>query len=377
MFPIKLNPDEQCMEYRSKKIYLLPKEFSLLEFFFQYPGKTFSRSQLLDQVWKMDAPVDRTVDDHVYRIRKKIKELDGVLRIETVRGRGYRLMINLVPAVYESEMTGHIYELWKKYHRDGRGKSLQVLAENQKELGFHLTFPYLGFIKGCLGDFEWFLTNDEIPLGERIYYLCYGHYITEFNPEKTLFYFHNAMEKKLLPDLFQLEVEIHTVIEIMLDAGEISEALSRFDSIHKTVKQYGLSDFVILVALTECRGLMLAGEWEKAEKQLRQIKEKLTKTPYLRELGYYHLLKGIFSIYSGKTEEGKWLIDQGWDIMQETHMAANMLLFLHHILFQSARLINIAEIETKYHKIWDQLLLKYKLKGRGREVELFLDKHLL
>jgi DNA-binding response OmpR family regulator len=65
------------------------KEFELLRFLAERPGLALSRQQILDSVWGYDWFGDaRTVDVHLAQVRKK---LDGAVRIDTVRGVGYRL----------------------------------------------------------------------------------------------------------------------------------------------------------------------------------------------------------------------------------------------------------------------------------------------
>ncbi len=55
-----------------------------------YPGRTFTRSQLMDELWGMDAQSDeRTVDVHIKRLREKCGDFPE-FRIITVRGLGYR-----------------------------------------------------------------------------------------------------------------------------------------------------------------------------------------------------------------------------------------------------------------------------------------------
>jgi DNA-binding response OmpR family regulator len=56
----------------------------------QHPGRSFSRSYLLDRVWGDDYEGgDRTVDTHMMRLRRKLG--DQGERISTVWGVGYRL----------------------------------------------------------------------------------------------------------------------------------------------------------------------------------------------------------------------------------------------------------------------------------------------
>lgn len=73
---------------------LKPKEFDLLLYFARHPGIVLSRDALLREVWGYDYPVDtRTVDVHVRWLRQKIEsEPSTPLRIETMRGHGYRFV---------------------------------------------------------------------------------------------------------------------------------------------------------------------------------------------------------------------------------------------------------------------------------------------
>ena len=68
-----------------------PKEFELLLFFAERPGRVFTREQILDEVWGYDfygGP--RTVDVHVRWLRQKIEESPSEpVRLKTVRGSGY------------------------------------------------------------------------------------------------------------------------------------------------------------------------------------------------------------------------------------------------------------------------------------------------
>ncbi|WGS50596.1 response regulator transcription factor [Paraburkholderia sp. D15] len=76
-----------------KPIELTPREFDLLYFFAQHPGKVFSRMDLLNAVWGYQHEgYEHTVNTHINRLRAKI-EADPAQpeRIVTVWGRGYKL----------------------------------------------------------------------------------------------------------------------------------------------------------------------------------------------------------------------------------------------------------------------------------------------
>ena len=69
---------------------LPPKEFSLLYKLLAYPDHTFTRLQLLDEIWGMDSESDeKTVNVHINRLRNRFFDWPE-FEIQTVRGLGYR-----------------------------------------------------------------------------------------------------------------------------------------------------------------------------------------------------------------------------------------------------------------------------------------------
>ncbi|RPI62515.1 MAG: DNA-binding response regulator [Ignavibacteriales bacterium] len=66
------------------------KEFEILYFLVNNPGKVFGRDILLKEIWGFDVyVVDRTVDVHIRKIREKLGQYDHL--IETIKGVGYRI----------------------------------------------------------------------------------------------------------------------------------------------------------------------------------------------------------------------------------------------------------------------------------------------
>jgi two-component system, OmpR family, phosphate regulon response regulator PhoB len=75
-----------------RDVHLGPTEFKLLRHFMTYPGRVFSREQLLDMVWGHDVYVEpRTVDVHIRRLRKALNDGGEPDIIRTVRSAGYAL----------------------------------------------------------------------------------------------------------------------------------------------------------------------------------------------------------------------------------------------------------------------------------------------
>ena len=67
-------------------------EFLLLQKLLSYPGRIFTRPQLMDELWGYDSESEpRTVDTHIKLLRRKLKNVEDI-RIQTVRGLGYRFV---------------------------------------------------------------------------------------------------------------------------------------------------------------------------------------------------------------------------------------------------------------------------------------------
>ena len=89
--PVSLNSRTQEVFVEDTPVELTRTEFKLLKLLIENPRKVFSREQILDAVWGMNAFLgDRTVDVHILRLRKSLKPHGADGMIETVRGSGYR-----------------------------------------------------------------------------------------------------------------------------------------------------------------------------------------------------------------------------------------------------------------------------------------------
>lgn len=86
-----INLDEYKVILKDKKILFPRKEFKLLSLLASQPNKVFKREIILETVWGNDVVVvDRTIDVHVRKLREKI----GGNYIKTIKGVGYKFVIN-------------------------------------------------------------------------------------------------------------------------------------------------------------------------------------------------------------------------------------------------------------------------------------------
>jgi DNA-binding response OmpR family regulator len=87
-----INPEKRKLRLKNQTVDLTAKEFNLLLYFAQRPGKVYSRAQLLDQVWGYGHDgYEHTVNSHINRLRAKIEDDPAQPRyIKTVWGVGYK-----------------------------------------------------------------------------------------------------------------------------------------------------------------------------------------------------------------------------------------------------------------------------------------------
>ena len=78
---------------------LSPKEFELLKCLMDHAGEVVTREMLLLEVWKLNFdPQTNVIDVNLVRLRRKIEDGFAAPCLETVRGRGYRLIDPVAPS---------------------------------------------------------------------------------------------------------------------------------------------------------------------------------------------------------------------------------------------------------------------------------------
>jgi two-component system alkaline phosphatase synthesis response regulator PhoP len=91
--PLVIDVEKFVVKIDGKKKFFPRKEFQLLYFFANNPGKVINRETLLKEIWGNDVYViDRTIDVHIRKIREKLGKHSEL--IETIKGVGYRFKHN-------------------------------------------------------------------------------------------------------------------------------------------------------------------------------------------------------------------------------------------------------------------------------------------
>jgi two-component system alkaline phosphatase synthesis response regulator PhoP len=88
---LEVDSAQHIAALEGKSLHLTPSEFDLLVVLAGRPGQTFTRQQLMDDLYGGAASsVDRSIDSHIKNLRRKLESASGARLIETVYGVGYR-----------------------------------------------------------------------------------------------------------------------------------------------------------------------------------------------------------------------------------------------------------------------------------------------
>ena len=89
---LHLSEKDRLAYFKEKPIKVTNTEFELLKLLMEYPDQAISRDELLAQVWGYESNVEtRVTDDTIKRLRKKLRQVDSDVQIETVWGYGFKL----------------------------------------------------------------------------------------------------------------------------------------------------------------------------------------------------------------------------------------------------------------------------------------------
>ncbi|WP_062104516.1 response regulator transcription factor [Bacillus niameyensis] len=97
---LTLKPKKHEIWQGTNRLHLTPSEFAILKEFMYHPNQVLTRDQLLQTLYPLHEKdiFERTIDVHVKNIREKIRnEIDSPIMIQTIRGVGYKFVIENEP----------------------------------------------------------------------------------------------------------------------------------------------------------------------------------------------------------------------------------------------------------------------------------------
>jgi two-component system alkaline phosphatase synthesis response regulator PhoP len=95
---LKLDLSSKHLELNGQQVILTKKEFEILSLLVQHPQRLFSRMEILQEVWKDESYVlERTVDVHVARLRKKLNRYSVYITNRSGYGYSFNDSIRILP----------------------------------------------------------------------------------------------------------------------------------------------------------------------------------------------------------------------------------------------------------------------------------------
>lgn len=350
-----------------ERVMLLAKEFALLRFLYDNRNQVFTREQLLDRVWPLEYPVERTVDDHIYRLRKKLKSWD-TLRIHTVRGYGYSLTLTNVqrpnhPSLYDQEVQDAVHGLFRKYHLLGQGNSIVALAAQQEQMGFELSPFYQMYTRFVQADILWFLEREDFAPRDRMYWMLLLYTGTAGVTDQGLALCERALSSGLLSEAQERELRILNILEAYVENGQPERAREGLPLTLMVMERDDLDKFVMPVALMEMYMHLVANHMEKAAELSDRLEGMLSEAPYLRELGRYRMMRGLMLLRTGDVDNAERLMDEGLDTLD---MAKQKLLKIKAI----CQIRGFLKLSGSYPALEERYAARYERLDRDNSLSL-------
>ncbi|WP_136607293.1 winged helix-turn-helix domain-containing protein [Paenibacillus dokdonensis] len=378
---LDFHPNDYSVTYKSDTISLLAKEYALLQFLYRHAGQTFTREQLLDRVWPMEYPGERTVDDHVYRLRKRLKRWSGQIRLATVRGLGYSLTMKeapelAVPSLRDSGLQKQIWQLMDTYQLLGQSKSMLALANQQELLGVNIDSPHLIFLRFVQADLDWFLHSPEAEDRDKLYWLLASYSTYYKEPQKCLRYFEQAIQSKILPDQEHRELEVLNILGLYADNGRIEEDLRRVQKAYRFIERLEgeLDSFNVHIALAEMYIHLVAGDIPEAERCSKWIEDRLAAAPYLREICTYHGLKGRLLMLQGRRPEAVAAFEHGLTVGEEAHNMPLLVKSVVGTLDFLEKAYPDAPLQRRFQARYDEFDRIYRLSAYKQSMEQMIER---
>ena len=89
---LKIYIEQRIVKVGEVEVALTTKEYEVLKYLVENKGYPLSRDKIIQNIWGYEYDgYDRNVDDTIKRLRKKLKDIDSKVKIQTVWGYGYKV----------------------------------------------------------------------------------------------------------------------------------------------------------------------------------------------------------------------------------------------------------------------------------------------
>ncbi|WP_182914412.1 winged helix-turn-helix domain-containing protein [Paenibacillus sp. 1011MAR3C5] len=376
---IHFESDRYEAVYAGERIQLLPKEFALLRFLYEHAGRSFSRDALLDAVWPLEEPSDRTVDDHIYRVRKKVAKWSHLLQIVTIRGQGYRLVRHDTteqhsPLLQDDQFAADVSRMFSKYHSLGMGAAMQLLAANREVLSLPGDPYYDVYIHFVRGDFKSLLEADSINSLQKAAYAIFIYSALQPEPAASIPFFEKLIAREhILSPAWRNDLRLNAVL-MYLETGMLLRAREELDAIRDDIAELHSPSFSAIFLLKEMYLHVEEGQLQEAEAKLQACEELLALHPIQRERGACLVAKAMLLYRQGDIRSARQALDDGIDTTRRTQFIPHLLANLRLALSYLGRHPYDETYRQNYQRQWDQLDEQYRFDELRTKAERMLRK---
>lgn len=366
------------VSFGSEKIVLLRKEYLLLRCLFQHEGLTLTRTQLLDAVWTDEYPSDRTVDDHIYRLRKKLAAWQEDLQIETVKGTGYRLTLQKAPAspfTQDTEFQQLTESLISKYHLYGHGDAIFTLI-SQTNLSFPVDEELENMLLFIRGDAKALLRNTKVPFSSKALILLHMYLLFTDDEKEALVYLERALKQHVFSPYAETEARVLAPIFFSLMSWNLEQADFYIQEAEKdiTTIDHGFYPFFQLNKLLLA---VFLGDQEKIGLLRSEMETFFETRPYLRELAVFQTIKGLHASMLSSSQDAFYYLEEGMRMMKQSKFRSHQFLLLKVCFVFFKRRTPSPEMKLFVEDHWNSLLPEVHRKELVQEIKNMLDHHLL
>jgi len=376
---IQFDSDTYRASYAGESVQLLPKEFALFRYLYENAGRSFSREQLLDAVWPLESPSDRTVDDHVYRLRGKLAGWAHLLRVETIRGQGYKLVrqspkLPASPLLQDEQFADDVKRMLSTYQRLGMGAAMRLLSANRDVLGLPGDPYYDAYLRFVAGDFEWLLGTDGIDRQLQAVYAVFIHAAVQSDPAASLSRFERLIAQgRMLPRDWLSDLRLGA-IGLYLEAEMPEKARAELDAVRQDVAGLDSPSFSAVFLLREVYLLLREDRPDEAADRLRECEELLARHPMQRERGAFLATQAIFRYRQGDIRSARQALDEAIETIGQTHFIPHLLALLNMTLSYLRKESCDEAYRLKVQRQWDRLAAQYRFDELAPRAERLLER---
>lgn len=164
------------------------------------------------------------------------------------------------------------------------------------------------------------------------------------------------------------ELRILNIVEVYAEVGQYERARMRLEDTYRVIETDELVNFKLPVALAALYVELWGGGGEAVEAQMAVLRAGLKDAPYLREIGRFQMMEGLWLLRQGRVREAELRMDDGLGVLK---MSLNAPLYLN-AAFQILQFMGQHRIEgrlrSKYRQVYAEIGKSYGVPIYGQQI---------